>query len=56
MKLENIGGYVVNDPVDINSMLHDFTCSNHEFYDTVGSTNVEEAPNNSAKEFYEAVV
>ena len=37
-------------------MLHDFAGSNHEFYDTTGTTNVEEAPNDSAKEFYEAIV
>ena len=47
---------VVDDHVDINSMLHDFAGSNHEFYDTTGTTNVEEAPNDSAKEFYKAIV
>ena len=31
---------VVDDHVDINSMLHDFAGSNHEFYDTTGTTNV----------------
>ena len=42
---------VIDDPVDINSMLHDFAGSNHEFYDTMCTTNVEEARNDSAKEF-----
>ena len=37
-------------------MLHDFTGSNHEFYDITGNTNGEETPNDSAKEFYEAIV
>ena len=36
-------------------MLHDFAVSNHEFYDTKGTTNVEKAPNDSAKKIYEVI-
>ena len=37
-------------------MLHDFDGSNHEFSNSTGTNNVEEALNDSAKEFYEAIV
>ena len=48
----------VEEPVDLNAMLHDLAGENYQFYETTdtGTINVEEAPNDSAKKLYEVIV
>jgi hypothetical protein len=48
----------IDQPVDLNAMLNDFAGANYEFYDTTdtGTSNVEEAPNDSARKLYEMIV
>ncbi|KAL8094028.1 hypothetical protein AgCh_035786 [Apium graveolens] len=48
----------VEEPVDLNVMLHDLAGENYQFYETTdtGTMNVEEAPNDSAKKLYEVIV
>ncbi|XP_063950089.1 uncharacterized protein LOC135152874 [Daucus carota subsp. sativus] len=48
----------VEQPVDLNAMLHDFAGENSEFYNNVdtGTRNVEEVPNDSARKLYEVIV
>ncbi|XP_063941385.1 uncharacterized protein LOC135149574 [Daucus carota subsp. sativus] len=48
----------VEQPVDLNAMLHDFAVENSEFYNNLdtGTRNVEEVPNDSARKLYEVIV
>ncbi|XP_074356744.1 uncharacterized protein LOC141696513 [Apium graveolens] len=48
----------VEEPVDLNAMLHDLASENYQFYETTdtGTMNVEEAPNDSVKKLYEVIV
>lgn len=39
----------------MNAMLRDVAGENYEFYDTMNTSNVEKAPNNIAKEFYDVI-
>ncbi|KAL8098990.1 hypothetical protein AgCh_031628 [Apium graveolens] len=48
----------VEEPVELNVMLHDLAGENYQFYEitVTGTMNVEEAPNDSAKKLYEVIV